>query len=315
MRAFAWSEAVAALELTSLIEALRQAFRSGGITAPPPQRYEIPARHGNAGTLVLMPAWQADDRLGVNVLIRFPDDPVRGEATAEGAYLLLEGRTGKPLAAFDAGALTARRTAAASALAASYLARPDSERLLMVGTGLLASHLIEAHAGVRPIRNVLVWDRDHAKAERLAHRLTRRMLKVAAADDLQRAVNGAHVICCATVAPEPILQGHWLPLGVHVDLVVGDTPAMRAADDETMRRARIFVDTREVALVEAGDLIRSIRSGVLRPDDVAGDLFELTRGTRAGRRFHDQITLFASVGHALEDLAAAKQALENALAP
>jgi ornithine cyclodeaminase len=107
------------------------------------------------------------------------------------------------------------------------------------------------------------------------------------------------------------LKGHWLPLGVHVDLVGGYTPAMREADDDTMRRARIFVDSRDGALAEAGDIVQPIASGASAADDIAGDLFDLTRGDRAGRRFHDQITVFKSVGLALEDLAAAKLALET----
>jgi ornithine cyclodeaminase len=141
--------------------------------------------------------------------------------------------------------------------------------------------------------------------------MNRRTLKVAATDDLQRAVNGAHVICCATLATEPLLLGHWLPLGVHIDLVGAFTPEMREADDETLRRARVFVDTREGALTEAGDLMHAIAAGAMSEDDIAGDLFELTRGSRAGRRFHDQITVFKSVGAALEDLAAAKLALDT----
>ena len=313
MRVFGWSEAVDALEFSSLIEALRQAFRSADTTAPPPHRYTIPASADASGTLQLSPAWRIGDRIGVKVTAAF--GATRGGPGGEGAYALLDARNGKPLAVFDAAALTARCTAAVSALAASYLARPDSERLLLIGSGALASHLLAAHASVRPIRNVLVWDRDSDKAERLAHRLTRRTLKVAATDDLQRAVNGAHIVCCIAADAAPILNGHWLPLGVHLDLVGGATPALRQADDETLHRARVFVDTREAALAEAGDLAQPIRAGVFNPDDVAGDLFDLTRGTRAGRRFHDQVTLFKSVGHALADLAAAKQGLENALAP
>ena len=313
MRAFGWSEAVDALEFSSLIEALRHAFRSADTTAPPPHRYTIPAPPDLTGTLQISPAWRIGDRFGVKITAAF--DTASGELGGEGAYVLMDARTGKSLAVFDAAALTARCTAAASALAASYLARPDCERLLLVGSGLLASHLLAAHASVRPIRNVLVWDRDTDKAERLAHRLTRRTLKVAATDDLQRAVNGAHIVCCIAAEPEPILNGHWLPLGVHLDLVGGATPALRQADDETLHRARVFVDTRAAALAETGDLAQPIRAGAFNPDDVAGDLFDLTRGTRAGRRFHDQITLFKSVGHALEDLAAAKQGFENALAP
>ena len=181
----------------------------------------------------------------------------------------------------------------------------------MVGTGALAPHLVEAHASVRPIRNVLIWGRNPEKAAKLAHRLDRRTLKVAATTDLEGAVRGAHVISCATLSAEPLIRGAALPLGVHVDLVGGFTPKMREADDEAVRRARVFVDTREGACKEAGDIVQPLASGVLREDDIAGDLFELCRGLKAGRRYHDQITLFKSVGTALEDLAAAQLALER----
>jgi alanine dehydrogenase len=311
MRILGRSEVVAALDLPALVEALRQMFRSRDIVAPQRHHHTIPVPGAKEGTLLIMPAWQTGRHVGIKLLTVFPDNAARSKASVMGQYLLLDGKTGEPLALFDGPALTARRTAAASALAASYLARPDCERLLMVGTGALAAHLIEAHAAVRPIRNVLVWGRNPEKAARLAQRLTRRTLKVAPTEDLRGAVNGAHIICCATLAEEPILRGHWLPLGVHIDLVGGFTPAMREADDDVMRRARIFVDTREGALAEAGDIVTPIAEGVLSADDIAGDLFELARGERGGRRFHDQITLFKSVGAALEDLAAAKLALDT----
>jgi ornithine cyclodeaminase len=228
-----------------------------------------------------------------------------------GSFLLFDGQSGKPLVVMDGPALTARRTAAASALAATYLARPDCERLLMIGTGALASHLIEAHASVRPIVNVLVWGRRHEKAVKLAQRLNRRSLKVAATTDLANAVRGAHIVCCATPSETPIVEGHWLPLGVHLDLVGGFRPEMREADDDCIRRGRVFVDTRAGALTEAGDIIQPLKSGILREDDIAGDLFDLARGTRGGRRYHDQITIFKSVGSAIEDLAAARLALDQ----
>ncbi len=311
MRILGSSEVIAALDFPALVEALRQMFRNGDIVMPQRHHHTIAVPGGHDGTLLLMPAWQAGHRLGIKLITLFPDNPTRQEPTLLGEYLLLDARSGKPMALLDGPALTARRTAAASALAASYLARADCERLLMVGTGRLASHLIEAHASVRPIRNVLVWGRDRDKAARLAQRLTRRTLMVAATDDLQRAVNGAHIICCATAATEPVLRGHWLPLGVHIDLVGSFKPEMREADDDTMRRARVFVDTHEGALAEAGDIIQAVASGAMTHDDIAGDLFELTRGSRAGRRFNDQITLFKSVGVALEDLAAASLALDT----
>ncbi len=313
MRVFGPSEVVAALEFPPLVEALRQTFRSKDVSAPARHRHTIAVPGGPDGTLLVMPAWQTGGSLGVKLLTVFPGNAAADAATSMGQYLLFDAKSGAPLALFDGPSLTNRRTAAASALAASYLARPDSERLLMVGAGALAYHLVNALASVRPIRNVLVWSRNQDRAARLAQRLTRRTLKVAATDDLQRAANGAHIICCATPSREPLIRGHWLPLGVHVDLVGGFTPEMREADDDTIRRARVFVDSREHALAEAGDIVQPIASGALSADDVAGDLFELTRGERAGRRYNDQITLFKSVGVALEDLAAAKLALDTAV--
>ena len=310
MRILGYSEVVSALDFPALVEALRQMFRAGA-EVPLRHHHAIPAPGGRDATLLLMPAWQTGRHIGIKVVTVFPDNRVHDKPSVMGAYLLLDGRTGEPLAMMDGPALTARRTAAASALAASYLARPDCERLLMVGTGALASHLIEAHASVRPIVNVLVWGRNPEKAAKLAHRISRRNLKVAATTDLANAVRGAHVISCATLSERPLIEGYWLPLGVHLDLVGGFRPDMREADDDCVRRARVFVDTRAGALKEAGDIVQPIKSGVLREDDIAGDLFDLTRGQRAGRRYHDQITMFKSVGTAIEDLAAAQLALDH----
>jgi alanine dehydrogenase len=310
MRILGYSEVVAALDFPSLVEALRQMFRAGA-EMPVRHHHAIPVPGGSDATLLLMPAWQAGRHIGVKVVTVFPDNVERHEPSVMGAYLLLDGKTGKPQALMDGPALTVRRTAAASALAASYLARPDCQRLLMVGTGALAAHLIEAHASVRPIVNVLVWGRNAEKAAKVAQRLTRRNLKVAATTDLANAVRGAHIICCATLSETPLIQGHWLPLGVHLDLVGGFRPEMREADDDCIRRARVFVDTRAGALKEAGDIVQPLKSGVLGEDDIAGDLFDLARGSRSGRRYHDQITLFKSVGSALEDLAGARLALDN----
>jgi alanine dehydrogenase len=312
MRIIGPSEVVAALDFPALVESLRQMFRTG-CEAPLRHHHTIAAPDGGPdGTLLLMPAWQAGRHIGIKLVTVFPGNAALNLPSVMGAYLLLDGKTGEPQALLDGPSLTVRRTAAASALAASYLARPDSERLLMVGTGALAPHLVEAHASVRPIRNVLIWGRDPDKAARLAQRLDRRNLKVVATTDLEGAVRGAHVISCATLTMEPLVRGAWLPLGVHLDLVGGFTPAMRETDDEACRRARIFVDTKAGACKEAGDIVQPMRAGIFGEDDIAGDLFELTRGSRAGRRYHDQITLFKSVGTALEDLAAAELALERA---
>jgi ornithine cyclodeaminase len=305
VRIISAAEVEGALDWDSLIERLRQSFRRGA---------EVPVRHhhdianpaGEAGTLLLMPAWQAGRHVGVKVVTVYPGNADKGLPAVMGAYLLLDGKTGAPQALIDGPMLTLKRTAAAG-----YLSRPDCERLLMVGTGALAPYLIMAHAAVRPICNVLIWGRSPDKAAALAKRLTRRDFRVDATDDLEAAVRGAHVISCATLSREPLVRGAWLQPGQHLDLVGAFKPDMRETDDEAIRRARVFVDTREGACKEGGDIVQAVESGALDPADIAGDLFELTRGERAGRRFYDQITLFKSVGTALEDLAAAQLAVER----
>lgn len=305
MRVIGASEVERALEYRVLVERLRQTFRSE-TTAPLRHHHSLPTYGDEDATLLLMPAWQAGRHVGIKIVTVYPDNTAHNLPTIMGAYLLLDGKTGAPLALIDGPSLTARRTACASALAARYLAREDCERLLMVGTGALAPHLIRAHAAVRPICNVLIWGRSSQKAARLAAKLNTPTFRVAATDDLPAAVAGADIVSCATRSSEPLIQGAWLQPGQHVDLVGGFTPTMREADDEAIRNARVFVDTRDGAMTEAGDIVDPIRRGVLREDDITADLFDLTRGERAGRRYYDQITLFKSVGTALEDLAAAQ---------
>jgi len=311
MRILSAADVEGALDWDGLVERLRRAFRRGA-EVPVRHHHEIANPGGSEGTLLLMPAWQVGQRIGVKVATIFPDNETRSLPSVMASYLLLDAKTGAPIALIDGPTLTVKRTAAASALASTYLSRPDCERLLMVGTGSLAPYLVMAHAAVRPICNVLIWGRSPDKALRLAKRLDRPDFRVAATDDLEVAVRGAHVISCATLSKDPLIRGEWLQPGQHLDLVGAFRPDMRESDDAAIRRARVFVDTRDGALAEAGDIVQPIESGELDPADVAGDLFDLTRGERAGRRFYDQITLFKSVGTALEDLAAAELASERA---
>jgi alanine dehydrogenase len=303
------------LDFPSLIEALRAMFRDG---------CELPARHhhtiapgaadGTPGTLLLMPAWQTGGALGIKIVTVFPDNGARSLPSVHGSYILLDGATGVPKALLDGTALTLRRTAAASALAADFLARPDSAVHLMVGTGALARHLIAAHSTTRPIRETRIWGRDPHKAASLAASLAEAGIPAVAVADLAEAVAAADIVTCATLAREPLIRGAWLRPGTHVDLVGGYTPDMREADDDAVARARIYVDT-EAALREAGDIVQPLRSGVLTRERIAGDLFRLARGTCGGRRDAGEITLFKSVGTALEDLAAAELAVRRSGSP
>jgi ornithine cyclodeaminase/alanine dehydrogenase-like protein (mu-crystallin family) len=295
-----------ALDFPSLVAALREMFREG-CTVPLRHHHEI----GEA-SLLLMPAWQAGGQIGVKIVTVFPGNAQRALPSVLGCYLLLDGASGAPLALLDGPALTVRRTAAASALAADFLARPDSAVHLIVGTGALAPHLVAAHAAVRPIREVRVWGRDPAKAAALAGRLAGDGVAAAPVGELMAAVATADIVSCATLARDPLIRGEWLRPGTHLDLVGGFTPQMREADDRAVRRATVYVDTLAGATAEAGDIVQPLRSGALSEAGIAGDLFALARGTAAGRRSAEEITLFKSVGTALEDLAAARLALARA---
>ena len=289
-----------------LIDAVAAAFRDGA---------EMPTRHhhtmtvpGDAdATLLLMPCWVPGDVVGVKVANVFPSNSARGLPAVNGSYLLMDGRTGAVLAVLDGGELTARRTAAASALAARLLARDDAARLLVVGTGRLAPLLAEAHAAVRPIREVMVWGRNADKAAAVAAGLD----NAAAVGDLAAAAQSADVISCATLSQAALIHGAWLRPGCHLDLVGAFRPDMREADDAALARARVFVDTRAGALSEGGDLVQAIAGGAMTPDDVVADLAALVRGDDPGRRTAEEITAFKSVGAALEDLAAARLAAQR----
>jgi len=299
------------LDLPSLVAALRVAFQQG-CELPSRHHHEIATPGGApAGMLLLMPAWQVGGHLGVKIVTIFPDNAAQSLPAVLGSYLLLDAGTGMPLALFDGTSLTLRRTAAASALAADFLARPDASRHLMVGTGALAPHLIAGHAAVRPIREVRIWGRHPEKAAALAAQLRGGAFDVAPVEDLRQAAGEADIVTCATLSHEPLIHGEWLRPGTHLDLVGGYTPEMREADDEAVRRSRVFVDTRLGATAEAGDILKPLRSGALTWERILGDLFELTRGTAHGRREADEITFFKSVGSAVEDLAAARLAFSR----
>lgn len=312
MRIITGSDIAEALTFPELIETLRSAFRAGAVV-PVRHHHRIALPDQPDATLLLMPAWSdfaaqghsGRGYVGVKIVSVFPGNAEHGRPALSGIYLLMAGRSGEPLALIDGQALTLWRTAAASALAASYLARHDSSRLLMVGAGALAPYLIEAYATVRPISEVLIWNRHLERAEKLAARLAGRRYTVAATAELEEAVRGADIVSCATLSREPLVHGAWLAGGTHLDLVGAFTPEMREADDAVVEQARLFVDTRAGALHEAGDLVQPLASGLIAEEDIAADLFELARGEKAGRRYYDQITLFKSVGTALEDLAAA----------
>lgn len=304
MRLLSAADVAAALDPRALVEALRAGFRAGA-AVPLRHHHPLPDAQGARGMLLLMPAWREGAYMGVKIVSVFADNPSKGLSSVMGVYYLCEADTGRPLAVLDGGELTRRRTAAASALAADYLARPDATTLLVVGAGALAPYFISAHRAVRPYTRTLLYARDPAKAAAVAAELD----GVEVAADLRAAVDQADVISCVTTSNTPVVPGAWLRPGQHLDMAGGFTPQMRETDDDGVTRASIFIDT-DGALKEAGDLTQPLAAGVITAEAVRGDLFQLTRGEVPGRTAADEITLFKSVGTALEDLVAAAVAYE-----
>jgi len=301
LRFYAADEVHAALDYPRLVAALAQVFAVG---------VQVPVRHAHrlsdADTLLLMPAW-SETALGVKLVTVMPGNSAHGVETVQAIYVLLDRATGEPRALLDGDALTLRRTAATSALAARYLAREDAQNLLLIGAGRLGPHLACAHYALRPgLRRVFVWARDPARAQSAAQWLRDQSLPAQAALDLECAVREAQIVTCATTSTAPIVRGAWLAPGTHLDLVGGFTPAMREIDDAAAARARIFVDTYTGALAEAGDLLSPMASGAISRASIVAELAELVRGEKTGRTRAEEITLFKSVGTALEDLAAAE---------
>lgn len=299
----------AALPYPALITALRQAFCEN-IQAP--TRHVHTVSQEDSTVLLLMPTWHAESNMGVKLVTVSPANPAKQLPTVHSIFILFDTRTGVPVAMIDGEELTLRRTAAASALASTYLSRADSKTLLMVGTGKLAPYMAAAHCAARPIQSIRVWGRTPEKAEHTAHEISLQDLPpgviVQPVTDLEATVRDADIISCATTSTTPIVLGRWVRAGTHVDLVGGFKPNMREVDDDMIKAATVYVDTIAGTMAEAGDLLQAIASGAFSRDAVAGELADLSSGRHHGRGDAQQITLFKSVGTGIEDLCAANLA-------
>jgi ornithine cyclodeaminase len=289
-----------------VIEALREGFRND---------IETPVRHHHDVaenlTLLLMPAWSRQ-WTGLKTVVFKPDNPAQGLPTITASYLLIDNATGATVAMMDGGEVTRRRTAAASALAASYLARDDASVMTLVGAGALGAHFVRAHASVRPIRRVFVFSRTLAKSEALAADLRKDGFEVSVVNDPEAAVRQSDIVSCVTTSTAPIVKGAWLKAGAHVDLAGAFKPTMRETDGEVVARASVYVDTRDGALAEAGDLLQARDESLFDLSSIRGDLFDLCRGNVSGRTSAGEITLFKSCGTAIEDLATAIMVYQKA---
>jgi len=300
----------APLGFEKLVPALRAAFAAEA-QVPPRHVHSIETAGADKGTVLIMPAWSDAGFLGIKTINIFPGNSARGLPGLHATYVLYDARTGVPLAMMDGNEITARRTAAASALGASFLARGDARRLLVLGTGRIARMLPAAHASVRPIDEVTVWNHRPEGAEALAAQLRAEGWNAEAAVDLEAAVRSADIVSCATLATVPLVRGEWLAPGSHLDLIGSFTPAMREADVQCFAGARTFIDTNE-ALQKSGDLLDAIAAGTLRAQEVQGTLADLCRGQRPARMGSEERTVFKAVGSALEDLTAATLVWQHA---
>ncbi len=290
------------LPFDRLVPALREAFASGA-EVPLRHHHFMPQPDGSTATILIMPAWQRAF-VGIKIVTIFPENGKKQLPGLFSSYLLCDGETGQHLALIDGNEITSRRTVGIAALGASFLARPEASRLLVVGAGRVASLAADAFRAVRPIARVDIWNHNAAGAERLVAAIRSRGIDAHVATDLERAVGEADIVSCATLAQAPLIKGAWLKEGTHLDLIGSFTPFMREADDEALRRGRIYVDTYD-ALKESGELLDPIRDGVIAEGDIQGSLAELCTGARPGRTDAREITVFKAVGNALSDIAAA----------
>lgn len=268
-----------------------------------------------AGAIAAMPAFIGEPPvLGAKVIAVFPQNRSRGLPSHQGVVLLHDALDGQLLAIVDAGAITALRTAAASALATRLLAREDAGVLALLGSGVQAAEHLTALCAVRPIREVRVYSRTPAHAHAFAAREAERHgLPVRAVPTAAEAVRGADIVCTLTAATEPILLGRWLLPGMHVNAVGASTPAFRELDAEAVACSRLFADRSESARAESADFLQAVREGAISDEHLRGDLADLVSGRVRGRETAQDITLFKSLGLALEDLAAAHRAYREAV--
>ena len=290
----------------ALISDLNLGFSSNQMIVPMRHHHDFPNPEVKAdSTLLLMPAWNPGKEAGIKLVTVSPENGQFDLPSIQGTYLYLDAKTGTLKAILEAKSLTAKRTAAASALAASYLAKKEASSLLMIGTGALSANLIQAHASVRPITEVFVWGRRFEKAQAICQSLAGEAFQCTPINSYEEYLSKVDIISCATLSKTPLVFGEQLKAGQHIDLVGAYKPDMREADDCTIEKARIFVDTRQGGLKESGDIVIPLQNGIIKEHDIQADLFELCAQKHLGRQNTEEITVFKSVGHALEDLVAA----------
>ncbi|PHR72841.1 MAG: ornithine cyclodeaminase [Lutibacter sp.] len=293
-------------DFNQLVLELKNAFMTNEILVPMRHHHDFPnPKVATDSTLLLMPAWNPSKNAGVKIVTVSPENGQFDLPSINGTYIYLDAVKGTVKALLEAKNLTTKRTAATSALASSFLSNKNASSLLMIGTGALSTNLIKAHASVRPIKEVYLWGRNFDKAQKICEQLENENFSCTPIKTIEEKINTVDIISCATLSKEPLVLGRLLKSGQHIDLVGAYKKDMREADDETILKSSIFLDTFQGGLKESGDIAIPIQNGILKEKDIKADLFELCSNKKKGRTSIDEITVFKSVGHALEDLTAA----------
>jgi ornithine cyclodeaminase len=292
-------------DFLDLVKALQNGFAAQDILVPQRHHHDFPnPKTSSESTLLLMSAWYPGKEAGVKIATVSPENNRFGLPAVQAIYVLMNAVTGEVKAMLQAKSLTAKRTAATSALASSFLSKESSSSLLMIGTGALSINLIRAHAAVRPIKEVYVWGRNLEKAKQICSKLQRETYNCQIATTIEEIIGKVDIVSCATLSKKPLVFGKHLRAGQHIDLIGAYKKDMREADDEVITRSSVFVDTLD-GLHESGDIAIPMANGILSKETIQGNLFSLCQEQAKGRTHDGQITVFKSVGHALEDLVAA----------
>jgi ornithine cyclodeaminase len=260
------------------------------------------------GDMALMPSYRSGERAayGVKTVCFFPGNPAKGLDSHQGSVMLFSAETGELVALMNASAITAIRTAAVSGVATKLLARDDACELAIIGSGVQARAHIEAMACARPIKRARVASFRLENTKKFADELgPRYAFPIEAVESVESAVHGADLIVTATTAAEPILKREWISPGAHLNVVGSSIPTTREVDSATMAAASLFVDRRESTINEGGDYLFALRDGAIGPDHIKAEIGELLIGAKPGRTSPNEITLFKSLGMAVEDLASA----------
>jgi 1-pyrroline-2-carboxylate reductase [NAD(P)H] len=312
MKIISPEEVHAALSYPALVDALEEAF-SKEFTMPPRKVFSLDEDEGNHDAFALLPSWN-DSLIGVKAFTYFPDNPGPEYKSLYSKIMLFDRAHGEPLALVDGTSVTFWRTAGISGLASRLLSRENSESLLLLGTGNLATYIIRAQASVRPLKRVMVWGRTASKAEAVVAEMAAELngIDFSVAESVEAACGEADIIVSATGSHEPLVMGDWVKEGTHTDFIGNHHATKRECDTALILKSKVYADSRDNCFKEAGEVLVPISEGVFKEEGVVGQLTEMCAGTVPLRESDGEITLFKSIGMALSDLVGAGLAYREA---